>query len=84
MVEILCPHCEGEIELDDDASHIVRANAVASVQIHRTILLHHHFNHRRQALVFALVDCGLHFLVLGLFHWQFLLQMTRRFVEASL
>ena len=20
MVEILCPHCEGEIELDDDAS----------------------------------------------------------------
>ena len=22
MVEILCPHCEGEIELDDDASGV--------------------------------------------------------------
>ena len=39
MVEILCPHCEGEIELDDDASGefecpTVNSNGIWTMTIH--------------------------------------------------
>ena len=52
------------IEFNDDARHVVGANAVTHMQVEWTVVLEHHFSHCGQTPKLAILNCAVHSLLL--------------------